>query len=241
MVGTLVFSTLALVASVVPPRGRWVSLVARSWGRGVLASGFVRLTVERSSLPEGSLVYVANHQSLFDIAALLVALPGQVRFLAKASLFRIPVFGWAMRAGGFVPVDRGRSDRGRKSFTQALTRLERGVSVVVFPEERRSLDGRVRPFRRGGMLMALKTGLPIVPVGIDGTLGVQSRRSFVIRPSRVHVRIGEARDLSGVSVRDLGARAEELRNEVARLAHAELADDWSDDAPIGKQPEERVV
>lgn len=224
--GTLVCATLALFAALVPPRGRWMHYVSRAWARGVLASSFVRLEIEREPgvAGDGRAVYLANHQSLFDIPVMLRAVPGQVRFLAKASLFRIPIFGWALRLGGFVPVDRGDRARGRATFTRALERLQAGVSVLIFPEETRSLDGRLLPFRRGGLLLAFKTGLPIVPVGIEGTLGVQSRRSFAIRPGTVRVRFGAPLDLEGESVRGTARLAEALRVRVAELAGTTLAD-----------------
>lgn len=227
VVGTLVCSTLALLAALIPPRGRWMHHVSRGWARGVLATSFVRLEVEREAAAggDGRAVYLANHQSLFDIPVMLLAVPGQVRFLAKASLFRIPIFGWALRLGGFVPVDRGDRARGRAAFGRALERLQAGVSVLIFPEETRSLDGRLLPFRRGGLLLALKSGLPIVPVGIHGTLGVQSRRSFVIRPGTARVRFGAPLDLEGETVRGSARLADALRLQVAELAGTTLADE----------------
>jgi len=233
--GTLLFATLALVVVWLPPRGRWFSAVARLWARGVLASGGVRVRVSREDPlpPNGRRIYVANHQSLFDIPALLATLPGEVRFLAKASLFRYPVFGQAIRAGGFIPVDRRDSGSARESFTAAIAGLERGVSILLFPEAERTLDGRVLPFQKGGFLLALKSGLPVVPVGVDGTFWVQHRKSFIIRPGRVDIRYGRPVDLSGESVRRLNPRIEEVRSRVAELARAELAP-----SPVGRDQEE---
>jgi len=226
VVGSLFFSAAAIVAALVPPRPRRAHAVARLWARGALAASCVPVIVEHEAPldPDGRYVFLANHQSLFDIPALLVAIPGQVRFLAKAGLFRIPVFGWAMSLAGFVPVDRGHRERARGSFERALERLGRGLSILVFPEEQRSLDGRLLPFKRGGLLLAAKSGLPIVPVGLDGALAVQSRRSFWIRPRPIHVRFGRPLAPSG-SVRELRDLARAARAEVARLARVELAPD----------------
>ncbi|HSM12634.1 MAG TPA: lysophospholipid acyltransferase family protein [Thermoanaerobaculia bacterium] len=226
VLGTLLFAVLSILVALVPPRGRHVHRVARVWARGVLAFSFVRLEVE--GLPgagaEGRFVYLANHQSLFDIPALLAAIPERVLFLAKASLFRIPIFGWAIRLGGFVPVDRGDKRRARESFGQALGRIGEGASVLIFPEETRTLDGRLLPFRKGGMLLAAKSGLPAVPVGVEGTLQIQSRHSFLIRPRTVRIRFGEPVVLAGESVRRLPELTAALRARVAELARAELAD-----------------
>jgi 1-acyl-sn-glycerol-3-phosphate acyltransferase len=237
--GTLFFSIVSILVAPIPPRGNWTNRAARLWAKGLLASSWIRLDVRHSpgagpslALPadadERSII-MANHQSLFDIPALLAAIPGQSRFIAKRSLFKIPIFGWAMALGGFIPVDRKDRSTARDSFASALDKLSRGASVVLFPEETRSLDGRLRPFRRGGFLMALKSGLPIVPAGIHGTLAVQSRRSFLIRPTTVTVHFGEAVPLAGRSIRDLRGLAAEVREKVAALAHAELAPEDSEE------------
>lgn len=237
VVGTLFFSLVSILVAPIPPRGNWTNRAARMWAQGLLWSSWIRLEVENAEVvgapgapgaPGGAadrFVIMANHQSLFDIPALLAAIPGQSRFVAKRSLFRIPVFGWAMALGGFIPVDRKDRSTAKDSFTAALDKLSRGASIVVFPEEVRSLGGKVLPFRRGGFLMALKSGLPVVPVGLHGTLAVQSRRSFLIRPQTVTVRFGEAVVLAGRSVRELSALTSEVRAHVAALAGTECADE----------------
>lgn len=237
LVGTLFFSVVSILVAPIPPRGNWTNRAARMWAQGLLWSSWIRLEVRNAEVVgaplapgapqggDGRCVIMANHQSLFDIPALLVAIPGQSRFIAKRSLFRIPVFGWAMALGGFIPVDRKDRSTAKDSFAAALDKLSRGASIVVFPEEVRSLGGKVLPFRRGGFLMALKSGLPVVPVGLHGTLAVQSRRSFLIRPQTVTVHFGEAVALAGRSVRELPALAGEVRARVAALAGTECADE----------------
>jgi 1-acyl-sn-glycerol-3-phosphate acyltransferase len=229
--GTLFFSVVSILVAPIPPRGNWTNRAARMWARGLLWSSWIRLEVRGREVvgapagPSDRFVIMANHQSLFDIPALLVAIPGQSRFVAKRSLFRIPVFGWAMALGGFIPVDRKDRSTAKDSFTAALDKLARGASIVVFPEEIRSLGGKVLPFRRGGFLMALKSGLPVVPAGVHGTLAVQSRRSFLIRPQTVTVRFGEAMALAGRSIRELPAVTAEVRARVAALAETQCADE----------------
>lgn len=231
LLGTLFFSVVSILVAPIPPRGNWTNRAARMWAKGLLWTSWIRLEVRdaafvgRTSGPGDRFVIMANHQSLFDIPALLAAIPGQSRFVAKRSLFRIPVFGWAMALGGFIPVDRKDRSTAKDSFTAALDKLSRGASIVVFPEEIRSLGGKVLPFRRGGFLMALKSGLPVVPVGLHGTLAVQSRRSFLIRPQTVTVHFGEAMALAGRSIRELPALTAEVRERVATLAGTECAEE----------------
>ncbi len=234
LVGTMFFSIVSILVAPIPPRGNWTNRAARAWAKGLLWSSWIRLEVRsppagpgRAGVPGANdrFVIMANHQSLFDIPALLAAIPGQSRFIAKRSLFKIPVFGWAMAAGGFIPVDRKDRSTAKDSFGSALDKLSRGASIVLFPEELRSLGGKVLPFRRGGFLMALKSGLPVVPVGIHGTLAVQSRRSFLIRPQTVKVHFGEAITLAGRSIRELPAVTAEVRAQVAALAGTECAEE----------------
>lgn len=224
LLGSLVFGVMAMLVSWIPPRGNWMFGIARLWSRCLLAASGVRVEARYSAeLQErASYVFLSNHQSLFDIPALLATCPGQVRFLAKRSLFRIPVFGWAMAAGGFIPIDRGDRSTARQSFAAAISRLRGGVSIVLFPEGTRSLSDELLPFERGGFLLALKTGLPIVPVGIEGTRRVQHRGNWAIRPRRVAVRYGAPIRPADYGLRRKGELIGEVRRQIAALAGLEL-------------------
>ena len=164
---------------------------------------------------------MANHQSLFDIPALIVTLPGQTRFLAKRSLFQIPLFGWAIKLGGFVTIDREDGRRAQGAFAVAAKRLAAGKSILVFPEATRSEDGRLLPFKRGGLLLAIKSGLPIVPVGIQGSLQVQPKSRFSIRPMPIRVQYGSPIDVAEYGVRQRKELESEVRQRIAKLAETE--------------------
>jgi 1-acyl-sn-glycerol-3-phosphate acyltransferase len=220
VLGSLVLGLATIVASWVPPRRRWSLGTTRVWAAGLLAASGVRLTVFGTAglAPGASYVYLANHQSLFDIPALLRAIPGRFRFVAKQSLFRIPVFGWALAAAGFVSVDRGDRTAARQSFAAAEQWLRDGESILVFPEGTRSTTGTLLPFKRGGFLLALRTGLPIVPVGIRGTLAVQPRGRRSIQPGVVEVRFGVPIDAAEYGVRRKRELIREVRTRLAELA-----------------------
>jgi 1-acyl-sn-glycerol-3-phosphate acyltransferase len=220
VVGSFVFGLSAIVGAVVPPRGLWSFRSARAWGWGLLWCAGVRLEVVREApLPvDGRYVFVSNHQSLFDIPVLLVSVPGSTRFLAKRSLFRIPVFGWALRASGFVPVDRQDRSRAKEAMDGALHQLELGRSILLFPEETRSQDGRIREFQRGGFLIALKAKCSLVPVGLYGTRHIQRKGSFLVRPGAVRVRYGSPIDPTVGGVRARRELLENVRSEVVRLS-----------------------
>jgi 1-acyl-sn-glycerol-3-phosphate acyltransferase len=223
--GGVVFGIAAIVASWIPPRRRFAFPVARAWARGLLLlSGVgVRVTRPPPALPD-RVVFMANHQSLYDIPALLATVPVPIRFLAKRSLFRIPVFGWALAAAGFVPIDRVDRSRAREAFQLALGTLGEGMGIVVFPEETRSMDGRMRPFRHGGFLMALKARAPIVPVGIRGTLRVRPKGRLLVEPAEVEVAFGDPIDGAQWGVRRIEALVERVESEVSTLARAARVD-----------------
>ncbi|MDX1383587.1 MAG: lysophospholipid acyltransferase family protein [Thermoanaerobaculia bacterium] len=220
--GSVVFGTGAILMSWIPPRGRYSFPFAVWWARGLLLATGVRLEVVGAPAEKvaGRVVFMPNHQSLFDIPVMLVSVPCRICFLAKKSLFRIPVFGWALAAIGFVPIDRDDRSRARDAFNKAMESLDSGVSIVIYPEETRSLDGRVQPFQRGGFLMALKAGAPIVPVGIRGTFAVRPKGRRTMHPGPVEVHYGDPVDVTGIGVRERRELVQKVEAEVARLAAA---------------------
>ncbi|NJL29547.1 MAG: 1-acyl-sn-glycerol-3-phosphate acyltransferase [Thermoanaerobaculia bacterium] len=217
VVATFVLGSLACIAGWLPPRGHWTWAIARWWSRGFLRASGVRLEVSFETPLDGSGTYVflANHQSMYDIPVLIASLPAEGRFMAKKGLFRVPIFGWALAVGGFIPVDRKDRSTARETFHAAAARLAEGRSLVIFPEETRSPDGRLLPFKKGGVLLALKSGYPIVPVGIRGTLEVRSRGRNTICPGTVEIRYGRPIE---VGARGVGARGVQRR---ARDPHAD--------------------
>jgi len=222
VLGSLFFGTIATLFGWLPPRGNITFWCARAWSHGLLWASGVRIKKEFAEpLPPGPFIFMANHRSTFDIPALLATLPGQTRFLAKRSLFKIPIFGWALALGGFVPVDRGNRSRARVTMTEAADRLRAGKSILIFPEETRSLNGEMLPFKSGGFLLARESGLAVVPVGIRGTRRVERPGSLIIHPGEVEVRYGRPMEAGGLA---LGAKRRflnELRDRVAELVGPE--------------------
>lgn len=221
--GTLGFGLATGVGGLVLPPGRVFRWMGQRWGRSVLAAAGIRLEAryECDLAAAGRTILMPNHQSLYDIPALLATLPGQTRFLAKQSLFRIPIFGWSLRTGGFIPVERGNSRQAREVFQRAIEGLGAGDSVLVFPEETRTSDGRLGAFKKGGFLLALRSGLPVVPVGIRGNFEARPKGSWIIRPGRVTVHYGSPIGAEDFSVREIDRFMAAVRSEMARLAAIE--------------------
>ena len=218
-IATVAFGLPAIVAAFIPPRGDWFLYFARGWSRTILFFSGVRVRVLHSErLPAGRGVVVAsNHESYADILVLLANLPLPVRLMAKRSIFRVPVMGWSIRAAGFVPVDRGVRSRGAATVEAALKLLKSGRSIVLFPEETRTRDGELLPFKPGAALLALRSGFPLLPVAIAGTGRVLPRGRLTTTPGRVILSIGNAISVEGRSIRDRDDLTREAREAIASL------------------------
>lgn len=218
--GTVLLAVPAFLLSWLPPPGKVVLFWCRVWAHGVLAVAGVRVTVSFDPAfdPGRGYVFLVNHLSYFDVPVLLVALPGEVRFAARSNLFSIPVFGWALSAGGFIAVDREDRRQALEVYGAAAARLRAGDSVLFFPEGTRSPDRRLHRFHRGGFLVAQKCEAAIVPVGVRGTWEVMARHRRSILPGRARVRVGapiETADYPFSRKREL---MERVRAEIATLA-----------------------
>jgi 1-acyl-sn-glycerol-3-phosphate acyltransferase len=223
---TLLFGSLTLLTAWIPPRGRIVTWWTRLWSLCWLTASGVRVELQlpASLDPTACYVYLSNHASWFDIPALLWALPGHVRFAAKRGLFQIPLFGWALSAAGFIPVDRQDRSGAKKVFSAAIERLRAGGSVLFFPEGTRTPDGRLLPFQRGGFLLALKSGLPIVPVGVEGSWQVMARHTWWVSPGTIQVRCGEPLNPADFGLKERRGLMEAVRRQIGDLAGADLAE-----------------
>ena len=227
VVSTVLFGFAAMFAALAPPRGDWFTLFARGWARTILFVTGVKLHVHHLERlrADQSVVIVANHASMADILVLFAGLPVQLRFMAKRSVFRVPFLGWAIAAAGFIPVDRGSSRRGGEAVDAALKRLHGGRSVVVFPEETRSRDGSLLPFKKGAALLAVRAGLPMVPVGIVGTSRVLPRGTLEASPGRVVLNVGDPIPTAGHTVSDRAALTRLAREAIERLREEAMSAD----------------
>lgn len=152
---------------------RYYSWFARFWGRLGIGLAALKVTVSGAeNIPQGPIIVMSNHASNFDILAMLGYFPRPLSWIAKQELFKIPVFGWSMRRGGYIPLDRGDGRKALKSMDEAARQIKSGTSVIVFPEGTRTRDGRLLPFKRGGFLLAVKAGVPVVPVSISGSFAI---------------------------------------------------------------------
>jgi len=212
---TLPATVLIILLGLFDPVGKRVYEIGRFWSWTILKIGGVSLNVQGLTQldPRRQYVFMANHQSNIDIPVLMQSLPGfQLRWIAKKELLWVPFFGWAMWAAKHITVDRSDRLDAVKSLKQAKERIDAGISVVVFPEGTRSKDGRLLPFKRGGFLLAIQTGAPIVPVTINGSGAVLRVGGWRLHRGKIDVTIGETipvENYGRANLRILSARVKE--------------------------------
>jgi 1-acyl-sn-glycerol-3-phosphate acyltransferase len=216
---TIAMWTCSMVSSLFDPTGRSQHRMARIWGKLLLAFSFIRVRVEGLERldPNANYVFAANHASYMDIPAILARLPHQFRFFAKKGLFSIPFLGWHLKRAGHVPVDRSNARNSLKSMAEgARIVAERRISVLLFPEGGRTPQG-LRPFKEGAAYIAIKAGVPLVPMAIIGMRELLPMDSIHIRAGHAVLRIGDPIPTAGLKVHDREALNARLREEVVAL------------------------
>jgi 1-acyl-sn-glycerol-3-phosphate acyltransferase len=192
----------------------------------VRAAG-VRVRVSgKERIPRSVCVFVANHTSSADAPAVVGAIPRRIAILLKQSLFKWPIVGQAFRLARFIPVNRTEPDSALESLEKAIEALRAGQSFLVYPEGTRSPDGRLQRFKKGAVVMAIKAGVPIVPVVCSGAHRVVQKRSLVIHAGEIQVEFLAPVDASAYSF--------EERDQLNRRVHDAMAAALPpDQRPIG--------
>lgn len=220
VLSTLFFSLVAVVGGLLKARKSLYDWVHRSWARSLLWAAGVEVCPSglHNVRPDGAQILVANHQSMFDIWALMAVVPVSLRFVAKQELSRIPIFARACRSAGHVFIDRGDRVGAVDSIRAAGDRMrEEGLSLVFFPEGTRSPDGQLRRFKRGTFILAIETQAPLVPVAVDGGARILPKGSKRLRPGPLFVRCGTPIPLAGLTVEDRDVVLEGSRRAIEEM------------------------
>lgn len=186
---TAVMSLIGGVALLLKNGEEKYHALALHWARVILRLSGVEVAVRNREVLEhiDSCVYISNHASFYDSWILLAHLKGQVRFVGKKELTRIPIFGWIWKYSGHIVIDRSKKSEYLVTLEKARFAIQRGRSIIIFPEGTRTHDGKLLPFKRGSFSLALKAQVPIVPVVVNGSFKILPKGSFKIVPGRVEV------------------------------------------------------
>lgn len=162
--------------------------------------------------PRQTYLFMANHISLFDVPILGAYIPAYVRAVEAKQHFSWPIYGWVLRRLGNIPIDRKNIHDSIRSIHKTESLLQNGKSIIILPEGHRTLDGKLRPFKKLPFFLAKKADIPIIPMGLSGLFHLKNKKSWLIRPTTLKVKFGdmipvqEVRSLSAIELRDLTRR-----------------------------------
>ncbi|MDD5009282.1 MAG: lysophospholipid acyltransferase family protein [Syntrophorhabdaceae bacterium] len=216
---TIFLSVIALIISPFDSRGKLIHGIAKFWATTHIRIGGIKVvTSGLDNIATPPYIFMCNHQSALDIYGLLCSLPLSFRWIAKRQLFLIPLFGWALKRGGHISIDRENPREALKAIDEAARKIREGMNIIIFPEGTRSMDGSLLPFKKGGFSLALRAMVPIVPVGIVGTSTLQPKGSFIPkRKGVIYIHIGKPISLEGMARSAKGEVMNSVRASIERL------------------------
>jgi 1-acyl-sn-glycerol-3-phosphate acyltransferase len=220
-VHTVLFCLYGIILALFDRTGRRIHFwVAVPWAKIILWFSGVNVRVRGLETLDTRVprIYMSNHQSAFDIYALLANLPVDFKFILKQELMKIPLFGFAMKRAGYIGITREDPRKAIRSINDAAERIRSGSSVLIFPEGTRSADGRLQAFKNGGFHLALKSGCDIVPLAIVGSRHIVPKGSLKVNKGSFSIHIGKSIPLAGYTKKNL----EELKTRVREAMAAAL-------------------
>ena len=207
----IIVAVVTIIVSPFDRKGRITHYLSKYFGGGILLIAGVKVETQGLEKLNASdnYIFISNHLSYFDIPILMKAIPNNVRFIYKDSLTKIPILGWGMYLGKYIPINRDNVREAMKSLKKAAERIQNGISVVIFPEGTRSMDGTPGEFKRGMFVMADEAKVPLVPTTIIGSNSIMPRGKFQIKSGNVKVVFSEP-----IGYRKDKNLLEEIRKEI---------------------------
>lgn len=221
LVATLVFGCIVIVGGLVGVRSlEFYDWAGRGWSKWILWGSGCSVTVEgvENIDPDSPQILVGNHQSWFDVPAIATNIPKSFHFVAKKELERVFVFGRAWRAAGHISIDRTDRQSAIESLERAGQQLRRERSaVVIFAEGTRAPTDALQPFKKGAFMLAIHTGVPIVPFAVAGTRRVMPKGRWRVRKGPIIVRFGEPIPTADLEPTDRAELMDRVWHEVRRI------------------------
>jgi len=213
---TLILGPALLFASLFSKTGRFPYRIGKLWAWLIMKTNRVRVQVEGlEKIDKGrSYVFISNHSSNLDPLAVAVKLSNTLRFIGKSSLEKIPLFGWAARRAKVIFIDRKDNPRAVAKINRVISELNDGISPYFFAEGTRNVGGKLQAFKKGGVVLALKARLPIVPITILDGHKLFPRRALRIKPGTMNVIVGAPMETSGYSEEDRDTVLEKVRSTI---------------------------
>src|SRR6202008_4827641 len=222
--GTTILGLTVIIAALLGVKdkpGRIFEKVPRLWSSLVLWAVGVKVRVHglENLKPGEPHIFASNHVSWFDVPALAKILP-RYKFVAKAELFKVPIFGSGMRSVGMIEIQRDNRKAAFGAYDVAAERIRGGNSVVVFPEGTRGRAYPLRPFKKGPFVLAIAAGVPIVPIIVHGTIEIMPKGSLWVHPGTIDVHLLEPVSTTGVDYDHREALMQTVRTRMAAAMRA---------------------
>jgi len=201
-IATVVLCTFIIPAGLLSRTGNLAFSISKLWAYTMLAVSFVRTEIKnKDKICKGkSYIIISNHQSLYDIIALVTRLGIQFRWIIKKEILKVPVFGYGLYASRNIFIDRSNTASAVDSINKGFERLPEGVSVMVFAEGTRSPDGQIQEFKKGGFITAVRRKIPILPVTVNGSRRILPKKSLAMTPGKIQVVVGDPIDVTGYTI-----------------------------------------
>ena len=211
---------IGIIGSIFEWRGRFFGWIGQKWAKTLLRIGAINYSVHglENLNKDSNYVFASNHESALDILLVFAGLPYHIVFISKIELKRIPLFGLAMIAGGHFFVDRSNHKKSMESLDKAKDSMKKTPrSIILYPEGTRSIDGSIQSFKKGGLVMAMNMGVPVVPIAMCGTSEAMPRNGLKLSKYPLELRIGNPIETSQIEYEERNEFVDEVRNSVIKL------------------------
>lgn len=218
VITTLVIAPLVILFSIFPGSRMNTYRLSRWWSFWVSKSMGLTFSVSghENIVPGQSYIVTPNHQSNADILGLLLRLPVPFRWVIKKELLKIPLFGWALASTGAISLNRADRSASVRSLRDGTKEIEPGWSVLIYPEGTRTPDGKLLPFKKGAFMMAVQTGIPILPVTSNGAYKIMPRNTLLFRAGHITITIGEPIATQGLTEQDVPELMQRTRDAIGK-------------------------
>ena len=215
-IATLILAVPIITAGLLSRTGNLAFSLSKIWAYTMLAVSFVRTEIKNRNRihPKTSYILISNHQSLYDILALVTTLGIQYRWFIKKEVLKIPLFGYGLYASRNIFIDRSNTASAIESINKGMERLPKGVSLMVFAEGTRSPDGRIHEFKKGGFVTAVRRKIPILPVTVNGSRRILPKGSLAFKPGKIQVVIGNPIDTGGYTTESVDELMDRTRQTI---------------------------
>ncbi len=220
VINTIIIGSIVALAGIFDRGGRVYDIGAVLWAKAVRLSAGIKVEIKGLEHVDKnkSYIFMSNHQSHLDAVAWAPNLPFRIRFFMKKELISIPIFGQALYMSRHIVIDRKNIESAKKSIEKSIVMIEKyKLSVLVFPEGTRSISGKMGEFKKGGFVLALETGIPIVPLAVKGSFELLPPHSLHVKSGTIKLNVGEPISMSGYTMDTKEALIDRVRNEIEHL------------------------